>query len=261
VRAEDGGSVLIITYHAVESGSPPLCIDPVLFREHLDALDQVGAATLTVGEVAQALRGGRLPERGVAITFDDGLTSVAAQAAPLLAEHSRRATIFAVAGTLGQLSDWPSQPLRAAHRRLLDPAGLRELADAGIEIGAHGVQHAPLVRAPERLARAEVLGAKQQLEALLERPVTSFAYPYGGRPSGAARRLVEHTYEVACSTATAHVTATADRFFLPRVDAHYLRDPDLLAQAVGGGLGFYLGIRRAAARARRVFVKDYRQAA
>jgi peptidoglycan/xylan/chitin deacetylase (PgdA/CDA1 family) len=253
-------SALIVAYHAVESGPAPLCIDPGLFREHLDALADAGAVTLAVSELAAALRRGRVPDRAVALTFDDAFASVAAHAAPLLAERGLGATVYAVAGRLGGLNDWPSQHPHAPRRRLLGGTELRALAGAGIEIGAHGMHHAPLDRADARLAEREVVRSKQRLEADLQLEIRSFAYPYGASPSPAARRLVEATYEAACTTRPGRATAGADPFSLARVDAHYLRSPELMAHAARGGLGPYLGLRRTAARARRVFVKDYRRA-
>jgi peptidoglycan/xylan/chitin deacetylase (PgdA/CDA1 family) len=253
-------SALLLTYHAVESGPSPLCVDPALFLEHLDALDDAGAVTLTISELARRLRQGRVPDRAVAITFDDAFGSIAANAAPLLAERGREATVYAVAGSLGGLNDWPSQHPHALRRRLLGRAELRELADRGFEIGAHGIDHAPLDRADAGLAQREVVGSKQRLESDLERPVTTFAYPYGALPSPAARGLVEASYQAACTTASGRAAPGADLFSLPRVDAHYLRSPELLAQAARGGLASYLGLRRTAARARRVFIKDYRRA-
>jgi hypothetical protein len=88
-------------------------------------------------------------------------------------------------------------------------------------------------------------------------PVTSFAYPYGAGPSPAARALVASTYAAACTTRLGAVGQRTDVHALPRVDSHYLRRPQLLARALSGSLGPYLGARGLAARARRALVKDY----
>ena len=196
-------SALILTYHAVEAGPPPLCVDPGLFAEHLDALVSAGARALTISELASALERGQLPERAVAITFDDGFASVAEQAAPMLAERGLPATIYAVAGALGRFNDWPSQPPRAPQRRLASRAQLRELADTGFEIGSHGVEHAPLSLASPAAGWHEVVKSKRLLEDSLDRPVTSFAYPYGAMPQAAVEQLVRETYAADCTTGLA----------------------------------------------------------
>jgi peptidoglycan/xylan/chitin deacetylase (PgdA/CDA1 family) len=255
------GSALILTYHAVEPGPPPLCTDPALFREQLDVLTDADATVLTVGGIADSLRQGTLPPRAVAISFDDGFASVAEHAAPALAERGLPATVFCVAGALGRTNDWPSQPARAPRRPLAGAPELRELRDAGMEIGSHGVEHAPLTGAPERLARREVVDSRAMLEDVVAGPVRSFAYPYGAAPSAAAERLVRETYAAACGTDLGSVPGGADPFRLPRVDAYYVRRPELLGRAVQGSLGAYLTLRRVGARSRRLVVKDYRRGA
>ena len=253
------GAPLIVTYHAVGSGRPPLTVTPSLFRDHLDALEAVGARTVTIAELAALLRSGSVPQRVVALTFDDGFAELAQHAFPLLQEREMRATVFAVAGWLGGTSDWPSQAGAARPRRLLSADMLRPLDPSEIEVGAHGFDHAPLVNASEQLARRELVHAREVLEDTLERKVGSFAYPYGAAPSATAQALVRVTYDAACTTRPGRVGTNSDLLALPRVDAHYLRDPKLLAAAADGGLSAYLRARRTAARARRIFVKDYRR--
>ncbi len=61
----------------------------------------------------------------------------------------------------------------------LEPADLRELALLGVEIGNHTASHASCraLRGEERWA--EVVGAKEALEAITGRPVRTFSVPYG----------------------------------------------------------------------------------
>src|SRR5439155_11475809 len=67
----------ILLYHSV-SVRPPACVRPFsvapsAFAEHLDALTRSGCTPLTVSDLVGALDDpARLPERPVAITFDDG---------------------------------------------------------------------------------------------------------------------------------------------------------------------------------------------
>jgi len=248
---------LILTYHAVEPGPPPLCVDPALFRAHVDSLVDSGAHTLTVSELAAALARDEIPERAVAITFDDGCASVARFAGPLLAERGLRATVFCVAGHLGGVTDWPTQPASVPVFKLATAAELEELASAGIEIGSHGVEHYPLAFASEQRAREELLESKRALEQAVRVPVRSFAYPYGAPPSRAARALLPEAYSAACGVRLGVLRANCDVFALPRVDAHYLRRPELLRRAVGGGLRPYLRARGLGARARRLVKSDY----
>lgn len=248
---------LVLTYHAVEPGPAPLCIDPQLFAEHLDTIVASGARAVTVRELAAALREGKLGHPTVAITFDDGLASVAENAAPALADRGLPATVFCVAGHVGGRSDWPSARPGGYRAALATARQLVELADAGVEIGSHGMQHTPLVAGSEPVLRRELVDSRLALEQALQTAVTSYAYPYGAGPTPAARRVVADTYEAACTTVIGLTGLATDPLALPRIDAHYVRRPGLLRRALAGSLGPYVVARRLGARTRRLFVKDF----
>jgi peptidoglycan/xylan/chitin deacetylase (PgdA/CDA1 family) len=67
----------------------------------------------------------------------------------------------------------------------------RRLAEAGLGIGSHSVDHPRLARLSEAEQRTELVESRRRLEAELGRPIASVAYPYGGPESSDAttRRL------------------------------------------------------------------------
>jgi peptidoglycan/xylan/chitin deacetylase (PgdA/CDA1 family) len=249
---------LVLTYHAVEDGAGPLRVSPGLLAAHLDAIVASGADTVTIAELAEALRTRSLSRPAVAITFDDGAASVARTAAPLLAERGIRATVFCVAGHLGLRSDWPSARPGPTFE-LATAAELTDLAASGWEIGAHGMTHAPLTSDDGPFLTREVVDAAAVLEDAVGSKVTSLAFPYGAQPSPEARRLVASRYGAACTTSLAMVDAGADTLALPRVDAHYVRRLRLLRGALDGSLGVRLRTLRLGARARRIVRADFLQ--
>lgn len=244
---------LVLTYHAIEEGPAPLCVPPDTFERHVEALVEAGAAFLTVAEVADGLRSASLPDRAVAVTFDDGCASVLDRAAPVLDRYALRATVFAVTGHLGGANDWPGQARGTPSFSLLGAEGVPALAGRGWEIGSHTVTH-PSLRALESPGiERELRESRAALEALTGAPVTSFAFPYGVVSPGAADALAAAGYRAACGTALGRLVARSDPMRLPRVDAHYLRRPERLRAALTGETA-YLRVRRAGARARRLFV-------
>ncbi|RLK51653.1 polysaccharide deacetylase [Alkalispirillum mobile] len=97
---------------------------------------------------------------------------------------------------------------------------VRQLADAGMEIGGHTVSHPILARQAPDEARREIGGGREALEKLLGRPVRLFAYP-NGRPGKdyAAEHVAmvrECGYEAAVSTAVGAADPSADPYQLPR---------------------------------------------
>src|SRR5262249_56671775 len=123
------------------------------------------------------------------LTFDDGLSNVAVHAAPALRDAGFRATVFAVAGRCGSDNDWPGQPAWVPRQELLSFDDLRGLADAGWQVGSHGLGHADLSRLPADRVAEEVVTSKQLLEDTVGVEVSAFAYPYG-RASREVRGLV-----------------------------------------------------------------------
>lgn len=250
-------SALVLMYHGVEDRDDPLFVPPSLFAEHVAVIASSGFPVLTVGELADRLRDGTLPEHAVVLTFDDGFSSVATEVAPRLLERGLRATVFCVAGRLGGTNAWPTGRPGAIEVALADANDLRRLAAEGFEIGAHGMEHSPLDTDDAQEIRREIVEAASVLEDAVGIAARSFAYPYGAGPSGAAARAVSETYAAACTTRIGRVHQDSSPLSLPRVDAHYLRSPELLATAISGGSNTYLAFRRVAASARRRVRRDY----
>jgi peptidoglycan/xylan/chitin deacetylase (PgdA/CDA1 family) len=248
---------LVLTYHAVERGPEPLCIAPEVFSQHMAAIARSGVAVLTVRELAAALRRQEPPRNAIAITFDDGFASVAEEAAPVMREHGLRGTVFCVAGHIGGTNDWASQAPWAPRLRLAAADALAQLADEGWELGSHGVEHAPLSGADADLARSEVVDSRRRLEEALGVEVSTYAWPYGAKPSRATDRLIADTYDAACAAGPAAVRSSSDPYALPRVDVYYLRRPERLRRALESEPSFELSLRRAAAGLRRRFRPDY----
>lgn len=171
---------LILCYHGV--GDVPRCHDPhflrvrtVQLQRQLELLAEAGASFMTVAELAAATRDGGPPAGAVAISFDDGYQDNLTIALPILQRMNASATVFVTSGWIGR----PNPFLPAcAGQRMLQESEILELRDAGIEIGAHTVNHPDLTQVPPRVCQAEVSDGKAQLEDLLGASVTSFAYPF-----------------------------------------------------------------------------------
>jgi peptidoglycan/xylan/chitin deacetylase (PgdA/CDA1 family) len=246
---------LVLYYHELSHDRSPLAVPPELFSEHLAVLASCQATLLTVFELAEALQDGGAPDRTVVLTFDDAFTAAVREALPRLAAAGMRATFFCVAGHLGGRSDWPSRPPGAPVGPLATADELAALTREGHETGSHGWSHAPLDGDTD--LRLEIVESQTVLAAATGTQVRSFAYPYGAQPTAAARALVELKYNAACGTSIRRVGRDSSRYNLPRVDAHYLRDPRLLRRVVTGSFDAYLGARRIGSRTRRAFLKDY----
>src|SRR5690606_17833485 len=84
-------------------------------------------------------------------------------------------------------------------------------------IGAHTVHHAMLGESTPAHQAFEIYASKHMLEQWLGRPVTAFAYPYGNFTPVTRDLIREAGYAHAVSTEARAVSATDDRFSLPRM--------------------------------------------
>jgi peptidoglycan/xylan/chitin deacetylase (PgdA/CDA1 family) len=103
---------------------------------------------------------------------------------------------------------------------LLTGAELRELASAGMTIGAHTLSHPMLSEAPPDVARAEIAESRVRLESAVQTRVWAFAYPFGDPQSFTPQVLTmarEAGYEAAFLNFGGGLGADLPPYALPRV--------------------------------------------
>jgi peptidoglycan/xylan/chitin deacetylase (PgdA/CDA1 family) len=174
---------LILCYHAVSPTWPAaLSVTPEALDSQLSALVRRGYRGARFSDALS----GKVDGRVVSVTFDDGYRSVLELAKPILDSHGYPGTIFVP-------TDWPEQAgamhwqgidgwLDTPHEHELGTLTwqeLVELADAGWEIGSHTCSHPHLPDLDDATLTHELRSSKERLEAELDQPCVSLAYPYG----------------------------------------------------------------------------------
>lgn len=108
----------------------------------------------------------------------------------------------------------------APNNLMMTSQQVREMHDAGMQIGAHTINHPILARTGLAEAEHEIRTSKEHLESLLDVPVTLFAYP-NGKPG--QDYLAEHCrivrdagFQAAVSTGWGSATINTDVYQLPR---------------------------------------------
>jgi peptidoglycan/xylan/chitin deacetylase (PgdA/CDA1 family) len=171
----------ILTYHKVQAIPPApgyLCnyVLPGQFERQMAALEAWGYTSITLDQWVEIRAGRRKsPKRPIAITFDDGYRSIYEIAWPMLRRHGMTATVFLVAGSIGETNLWVTDE---AQEQLLNQAEIAEMSAGGICFGSHTFTHRPLTALPQAEVLSELTRSRTALESLLGRPVTSLAYPY-----------------------------------------------------------------------------------
>lgn len=236
--------MLVVTYHGIAPVASPVTVPPSRLEHDLDALAAAGYEFVSLARLTSwALGRAPLPERAVAITFDDGYASVAALAWPILQARRVPAAVFVVAGRLGLDNRWPGQPTWVPTMPLLDAGALRGLVASGAEIGAHSSSHSRLPEVDAVALDEEVRVAADRLEQIAQAPVRYFAYPYGlcgAREVEAARARFDLAFGAACRP----VRQGDDPHLVGRLDAHDVHVAARLGLLDSRALGAYLGVRR-----------------
>jgi peptidoglycan/xylan/chitin deacetylase (PgdA/CDA1 family) len=198
----------VLLYHSVSDRPArrdrPWTVSRSDFAVHAEAIKQSGREALCVSELADALRQDRqLPERPVAVTFDDGFADTYDAVERLLA-HGLSSTIYITTSEVGR-------------GNRLAPNDLAELARSpSVEVGAHAVRHRRLDELRDWELTDEVATSKVQLEDQIQASVRSFAYPHGAYDRRVREAVVVAGYRSAAAVKNAVSHARDDPFAIAR---------------------------------------------
>lgn len=262
--------VPVLTYHSINIGGPDYARnDHAALTSDLDTIAALGLTIVRLRDVVDALDGrARLPERAVALSFDDGSWFDWHDLDHPSAGRQR--------GMAGILRDFRARTGRVATatsfvivspeaRAVLDRTCMigrgwwtddwwpQATAEGLIDIESHSWDHNhdTLLHTAQREGRkgtfltiathaeadAEIRAASAWLDTHCPgRRTRLFAYPYGEANDYLAedylpRHRDEHGLDAAFTTRPAPIEATSDRWRLPRyVCGHDWRSPEALAQ-------------------------------
>ena len=173
---------------------------------------------------ARGRRAGGGPGKQVFLTFDDGYAQIFSLVFPRLSRQNIPAHIFLVTDYAGLLSSWDLS-LGRPRSRHLDWPEVKEMADGGFTFGSHGASHRDLTRLSDEASLAELRRSKSTIEDRLDRPVQSFAYPFGRYNTRLSRLVRAAGYEAAFSLYPAHPNERLDRYALRRNGIYIIDTP------------------------------------
>ncbi len=214
--------VAILMYHRLGISSSPeekvYSVTPSAFGEQMLWLHKNRYTIVPLTSVVSFVSGqGSLPERSVALTFDDGYSDFAEHAMPVLSKYRYPSTVFVVADRIGCSSDW----LLEEGGRAWPLMGWQQIEGAlaaGVSIGSHGLSHRRMSKISRVESSAEIAGSRKFLEDRLGIPVKHIAYPYGDVDHTVAALVNEAGYDAAFTTRSGFNSKGENRFLLRRLD-------------------------------------------
>jgi peptidoglycan/xylan/chitin deacetylase (PgdA/CDA1 family) len=171
VQTED--PVPVLMYHVIadppsSAQLPELYVDPKTFNRQMEALEKQGYAGVSLNQVYDAwFKGGKLPEKPVVVSFDDGYRSQYVYARPELRKLGWPGVLSAISGRIGQ----PGAELSNAM--------VEQMIKNGWELDSHTINHIDVSQASGAQLQQEVAGSRRMLQQRFHQPVNFFCYPSG----------------------------------------------------------------------------------
>lgn len=163
-------TTIALMYHAVGVSSGPgvdphYSVDVPRFSEQLALCSSVGGAVISARDWLAGAR-------GVIFTFDDG-------------HESNHRFAFPALKAVGACADFFVNPAQVGTPGYATWAQLREMADAGMSIQSHGLDHSYFLTdlSPHHL-REDLRRSREEIEQHVGHPVTLLAPPGGRSPGG-----------------------------------------------------------------------------
>lgn len=202
--------VCILLYHSISDSDDPLAIAPKDFEKQLRILRHV-ANPVPLSDIVGHINGQKnIPDRSVAVTFDDGYRDVITEALPLLKKYQVPATIFVSLG--------PSREELGNGHALLSSEEIKVLSrEPLIEIGSHAVSHRKLTRLSEREVYDELSMSKTELERLMGTICRYLAYPKGSVNPTVRTLTMEAKYDAGMCVKQGMIQANGDPYLVKRV--------------------------------------------
>ena len=186
-KAVDYKHPRILMYHMVSDPKPGtkfngLRVSPAMFEKQLQWLKQNNWHFVTMNQLID--NHSQLPEKTVALTFDDGYEDNYSQALPLMKKYDACGTLYLVINRHN--NDWSTK--KKAHHNSgelvkepkLSDDQVNEMVSSGVfEIGGHTTNHVNLNTIDKQTKYSEMSESKAMLEEQLNTPINSFAYPFG----------------------------------------------------------------------------------
>lgn len=207
------GQIPVLMYHFIGSKEAAESYGNVVTEntliKQMRFLKRFGYHPISI-EDYDAIRTGTKKARGkeIVLTFDDGNTSVAEKAMPILNSFHYPVTLFLI-----------SENLKTGNYGSMKTADVLTLGkNPLVSLGAHSRSHPFLSQIQDDQVISEIQGSKSDLELMLSRPIRYFAYPYGDFDERSMAAAQNSGYSMAFTTSPKRLKKfVQNSYSIPRV--------------------------------------------
>jgi peptidoglycan/xylan/chitin deacetylase (PgdA/CDA1 family) len=159
----------ILCYHSIGQAAAGVNdVKPEQFCRHIELALRLGFQFVPAQQIARL----NSAPMDLAITFDDGWSSVLSKAAPILRDYGIPWLLFVV-------SSWSDRQTTWAKDSILPWPEIERLMAMGVQIGSHSVTHPDFGSIERAQMIDELRGSRDAIQTRLGFVPTSFAIPYG----------------------------------------------------------------------------------
>ncbi|MBU2978367.1 polysaccharide deacetylase family protein [Alteromonas sp. C1M14] len=191
VQAAQTNSAVILLYHHVSDTTPKsTSVSPATFETHMRYVAE-HYTVLPLSEIIAAIKSNTpLPDKAMAITFDDGYANILTNGHPILAQYQLPYTVFINPDEIGK------------QRNQLTWQQIKQMTNEGVEFANHTLDHLHMLeRLPgeneqDWLARIwkNVEDAESQIAEKTGQSLKFLAYPFGEYNQALAQKVSEEGY-------------------------------------------------------------------
>jgi peptidoglycan/xylan/chitin deacetylase (PgdA/CDA1 family) len=213
-------NAVILLYHHVSEQTPAsTSVSPATFRLHMQYIND-NFQVLPLAEIISALQAKQpLPDRAIAITFDDGYLDIYEKGHPILSAFKLPYTVFinpALVGTVNYHLSWQQ---------------MKKMSKQGASFANHNLHHQHLLARKgdedESAWLKRVGNDVQQAEQLLQKNLgishKYFAYPYGEFSPALQQRITDLGF-IGFAQSSGAIASFSDFSALPRFPAAGVED-------------------------------------
>lgn len=199
-------SAVVISYQRLGQERYPSTNTPLaLLDQHIAYLKAGGFNVAPLSTAVDAVLSGKpLPDKTVAITFDDAYRAVLTEALPRLQQAGFPFTVFVPTAAPGRSRDGMSWD------------DIRTLAAAGVEIAGHSHAHPHMAALSAEALGEDLEQTQAAFKRALGRTPRLFAYPYGEAGPADMAAVKAAGYSAAFGESSGPIYPEADPFYLPR---------------------------------------------
>jgi len=222
-------TIPILCYHRFSKEcTSRLCIPKDTFFQQMEYLKTNKYRVISMKMLLEYLAYKKaLPKKSIVITIDDGYKSVYDIAFPILKQYGFTATIFIYTNFI-------------EGRNAMTWEQVREIKEAGFEVGSHTISHADLTikkqgesnRKYTRRMRHEIVQSKAILDLKLNQDTNLFAFPFGNSNWQSIDICKQAGYKAGVTVNRGGNHFFTDAFMLQR-DQVLSRDPTVFVSRIG----------------------------